>query len=73
MRNSIILSMTCQCNSMPGLRSTPFSTSAGQARQAKGRFPKYEGTNRCKWSISISLVIFHGKFAVKLDIRGFYE
>ena len=35
--------------------------------------PKIWMDNKCKWSVSTSLVIFHDKFFVKLEIRGFYE
>ena len=29
-------------------------------------FQKHGWTNKCKWSVIISLVIFHGKFALKI-------
>ena len=44
---------------------------AGQTRQAKGQFQKYKGTNKCKWSVSISSGTFHGKVAIKLEIMDF--
>ena len=52
--------------------ATPYSTDfSGQAGQFKERFEKYKGTNKYNWSVSISLGIFHGKFAVELEIKGF--
>ena len=32
---------------------------------------KYLWTNKCKWSVGISSVNFHGKFALKFEMRGF--
>ena len=68
----VILSMTS-----PVQRATATAYSildfAGQARQVKGRVQRYKGKNKCKWSVSISLVNFHGKFALKLEMREFYE
>ena len=45
---------------------------AEQARQARGRFQRYRGKNKGKWSVSISLVNFRGKFALKLEMREFF-
>ena len=55
----IILSMTSQVQGVP---ATPyfildFARQARQARQAKGRFQKYKGRNKWKWSVSISSAI----------------
>ena len=41
---------------------TPFSTSLGRPDKPK----KYEWMNKCKWSVIISLIIFHGKFALTI-------
>ena len=60
MRASIILtilSMTLPEQLGATATPTPFSTLL--ARQVKRGFKKYKGTNKCKWSVSISLVIFN--------------
>ena len=42
-------------------------------QQAKGQFQKYEWTNKCKLSVSISLGNFHGKLALKFEMTVVYE
>ena len=56
-----------------GLLHSRLCWAGGEARQAKGRFQKCEWTNKCKLSVSISLVNFHGKFALKFEMTEFYE
>ena len=75
MRTSIILTIFSMTLPVQGAMAMVYSILdfAGQARQAKGPFQKYKGTNKCKWSVSISLVIFYGMFAIKLEVGGFYE
>ena len=58
--------------SRPG-RAYSILNFAVQARQAKGRFKKCQWTNKCKWSVTISSVNFHHKFAIKFEMREFYE
>ena len=47
---------------VPWTRPTPFSTSLGRPDKPK----KYEWMNKCKWSVIISLIIFHGKFVLTI-------
>ena len=56
-----------------GLLNSRLRWAGSEARQIKERFQKCEWTNKCKLSVSISLVNFHGKFALKLKMTEFYE
>ena len=59
---SLTLPVQGAMDTAPGTRPTPFSTSLGRPDKPK----KYEWMNKCKWSVIISLIIFHGKFALTI-------
>ena len=46
---------------------------AVQAQQAKGQFKNVNGQKKHKWSVGTLLVNFHGKFALKFEMREFNE
>ena len=46
---------------------------ARQAQQTKGRLKNINGQINVKWSVGILSVNFHGKFALKFEMRQFNE
>ena len=54
----------------------PILDFAGQAvrpGKLKDDSKNVNGQNKCKLPVSISLVNFHGKFALKFEMKEFYE
>ena len=70
----MIIFSNCLSMTSPVQGATAYSilNFARQAHQAKGQFQNYKVTVKCKWSVSISPVIFHGKFAPEIEMREFY-
>ena len=54
-------------------RPTPFSSFLGTPDKLKDDSKSINGQINVKWSVSISSVHFHGKFALKFKMREFYE
>ena len=55
---------------MPRLRPIPFSTLLGRSDKSKDDSKNIKGQIYISGLVSISLVIFHGKSAVKLEITN---